>query len=414
VQSPASGTREEGQGRAARLSRRFTLPQLRSPFRSARSEVRARLQADQAADNKTRAYHPAGIRAGLRATWTRLKPNLAELVRYPSALFGVIVIAFLVLLAVTTMIEVPYQRAVVAWRGHEADWFRNPRLAKPEWINLFRRDKLPASLFLDSRQPEYEPQVTVIDADMRELAFSFPIQYDYSMPPQDFFLNTHIRYGQKMPLIALTWVRPDGREIDLGSFSPRLSGIHYPLADERVQRRLRGQTVLEAMFGGEQPLTGEYELKAYAFVFEDEADVDIEVIMQGYLHGLAGTDQYRRDIMFAIRWGAVVALAFGLLGAIATNLISMMLAAAGVWLSGPVDWFVQRLTEVMMILPLLPVAIMVYILYSKSIWMILGIVVLLTIFSTTLRAYRAAFLQIKNAPYVESALAYGPGTGASS
>jgi peptide/nickel transport system permease protein len=403
-----SGSKSEnGLGRSARLGG----PRLRNPFQRDRSIPAARAKdPTSAADRSQARLRWADLSTSVRTSWDRLKPNLVELWRYPSAILGAAIILGLVMLAVSTLINVPYRQAIVAWRGHEADWYRNPRFAKPAWINYFRSEKLPESVFLDSRDPDIERTVTVVDADMREIAFSFPIHFDYNVLPQDFFINSHIRYSQKLPLISLAWVRPDGVEIDLGGFTPRTSGLHYPLADERVQRRLRGQTVLEGMFGGEQPLAGDYELKAYAYVFEEDADVDLEVILPGYVHGLAGTDQNRRDLMFAIRWGAVVALAFGLLGAVATNLISMILAATGVWLSGWVDGLIQRVTEVMMILPVLPMVMMVYILYSKSIWMILSIVVLLTIFSTTLRNYRSAFLQIKNAPYIESAQAYGTGS----
>jgi peptide/nickel transport system permease protein len=404
-----SGSKSEnGLGRSARQGR----PRLRNPFRHDPSIPAAMAKdSSSAAGSSGASLRWADLLVSMQTSWQRLKPNLVELWRYPSAIFGVAIILGLVALAVSTMISVPYQQAIIAWRGHEADWYRNPRYAKPAWINLFRSDKLPESIFLDSQGPAVTRTVTVIDADMREIAFSFPFQYNYNSLPQNFFVNVDVVYTEKLPLISLVWVQPDGQELDLGGFTQKTSGMHYPLSDERVQRRLRGQEVLTAMFGGEQPIPGDYELKAFAYVFEDSSNVEMEMILQGQVHGLAGTDQNRRDLMFAIRWGAVVALAFGLLGAVATNLISMILAATGVWLSGWVDGIIQRITEVMMILPVLPMVMMVYILYSKSIWMILSIVVLLTIFSTTLRNYRSAFLQIKNAPYIESAQAYGTGSG---
>ena len=52
---------------------------------------------------------------------------------------------------------------------------------------------------------------------------------------------------------------------------------------------------------------------------------------------------------------------------------------------------------------------MVYTLYSKSFWVLLGVVVLLSIFGASLKTYRASFLQLKQAPYVEAAQAYGAG-----
>ena len=60
-----------------------------------------------------------------------------------------------------------------------------------------------------------------------------------------------------------------------------------------------------------------------------------------------------------------------------------------------------------MVVPTLPVAILVYIMYSKTIWAILGVMVWMSIFGSTMRSYRAAFQQMRASPYVEAALAYG-------
>jgi peptide/nickel transport system permease protein len=106
-------------------------------------------------------------------------------------------------------------------------------------------------------------------------------------------------------------------------------------------------------------------------------------------------------------WGTPIALAFGFLGAITTCILSMMIAAFGVWFDGWVDSTIQRLTEINMIIPTLPIAITIFYLYSKSIWVILGVIILLSIFGSAIKTYRAAFLQVKEAPYIEAAKAYG-------
>jgi peptide/nickel transport system permease protein len=51
--------------------------------------------------------------------------------------------------------------------------------------------------------------------------------------------------------------------------------------------------------------------------------------------------------------------------------------------------------------------VLVYILYSKSIWVILAVMVLMNIFGNSLKEYRAMFMQFKEAPYIEAAMAYG-------
>jgi len=64
---------------------------------------------------------------------------------------------------------------------------------------------------------------------------------------------------------------------------------------------------------------------------------------------------------------------------------------------------------VVMMLPLLPILIMVGTFYSRSIWVILGVTILLSIFGSGIKTYRAVFMQIRESPYVEAAQAYGAG-----
>jgi len=108
-------------------------------------------------------------------------------------------------------------------------------------------------------------------------------------------------------------------------------------------------------------------------------------------------------------WGAPVALAFGLLAALGTTLITMIIAAIGTWYGGWVDELIQRITEVNLVLPFLPILIMIGTFYSRSIWVILMAVIMLSIFGSGIKGYRAVFLQIKESPYVEAARAYGAG-----
>jgi peptide/nickel transport system permease protein len=130
-------------------------------------------------------------------------------------------------------------------------------------------------------------------------------------------------------------------------------------------------------------------------------------VVYGTVRGLAGTDNARRDLHSLCFRGLPVALVFGLLGTLFTSLLAITISAIGVWYSGWVDELIQRVTDMSMILPTLPIVILVYLLFSKSIWVTLGVVILINTFSSGIKNYRAAFLQIKNAPYIEAARAYG-------
>jgi peptide/nickel transport system permease protein len=158
-------------------------------------------------------------------------------------------------------------------------------------------------------------------------------------------------------------------------------------------------------------LPGTYIMKIEGSTFEAESTVDVEFVLHGKVSGWAGTDHRRRDLGIALLWGTPIALAFGLLAALGTSITTMVIAAIGVWYSSWVDEIIQRITEVNLVLPFLPILIMISTFYSRSIWLILGATIVLSIFGYGIKTYRAIFMQVKESPYVEAARAYGAKDG---
>jgi peptide/nickel transport system permease protein len=206
---------------------------------------------------------------------------------------------------------------------------------------------------------------------------------------------------------------PDGREIRVGDVTLRPSEAYRISQDARLQRRLGGLNPEVGLFADpadpSRPVQGRYELRVAGLVFEEEADMEARFVAYGQVHGWAGTDHLRRDLGVGLLWGAPIALSFGLLAAVGTIVTTMFVAAMGVWFGGWVDAAIQRITEVNIILPFLPILIMVGTFYSRSIWVLLVVVIALSIFSAGIKTYRAIFLQVKQAPYIEAARAYGAG-----
>jgi peptide/nickel transport system permease protein len=155
------------------------------------------------------------------------------------------------------------------------------------------------------------------------------------------------------------------------------------------------------------PMKGTYKVVVSAYTFESGSSVDVELVLHGNLSGWAGTDHMRRDIGIALLWGTPIALAFGLLGALGTTLTTIAIAAIGSWYRGWIEEFIQRVTEVNLLLPFLSILIMVGTFYSRSIWVILGVTILLNIFGAGIKTYRAVFMQIMEASYIEAARSYG-------
>jgi len=130
-------------------------------------------------------------------------------------------------------------------------------------------------------------------------------------------------------------------------------------------------------------------------------------VVYGQVHGLAGTDHRRRDLMIALLWGTPIALSFGFLAAVGSTMTTFTISAIGSWFGGWLDALIQRLTEINSVLPTLPILILVGTFYTRNIWVILGIVIALGIFSLGIKTYRSMFLQVKEMAYIEAAHAYG-------
>ncbi len=356
---------------------------------------------------------PTGLGHGLVQLARGLPTALRALVRYPSALFALVLILLLFAVSIHTVLTSPLDEAIDEWRETNKEWYTRPRNAQPTWVNLFRFKDLPPTIMMSNGEGGATKSVEVVSDQMTEIQLLFPVDYNYGALPQDFLVLLDAEFDRKHPHVVLTWITPDGREIELASFAQTTPKLTYQLSSaDRYGRKLLGAEPVKAIFyapdSEEDALVeGRYTLRVEGFVFEEDADLEATFILIGQVYGLAGTDDQRRDLMIPLRWGTPVALAFGLLGAVGTTLASLTVAAVGTWFGGWVDELVQRLTEVNMILPALPIAIMVYLAYSKSIWVILAVMILLSIFGSAVKNYRAAFLQVKEAPYVEAAKAYG-------
>jgi len=351
---------------------------------------------------------------------TALRSRLRLMRRYPSVVVGMVIIGVLIIVSIVTPIAIPYDEAVRLWRGGEDMWAENPRNAWPVWYNWINRSKLPATIAFDSAQGDGERVVEVTSAETREERFIYEFDFPYDAFPPELIIFSEASYEAKPPFIEMLWFTPDGREIRAGEFTPGPSSSFRFAQDSRLQRRLERSTGIndvpaeQGLFDdpeqeGLQPLKGTYRLEVNAVLFEEGSQVETTFISYGLVHGWAGTDHRRRDLLVGLLWGTPLAMAFGLLAALGTTVTTMSIAAIGVWFGGWLDAFIQRLTEVNNIIPLLPVLIMVGTLYSRSIWVMLGLVVVFSIFGLSIKNYRSIFLQVRELPYIDAARAYGAG-----
>ncbi len=357
-----------------------------------------------------------------------LKSFFREIKYYPSAIVGLLIILFLIVLSIYAVIAIPYSKAIVLWRGSSDIWYRNPKNAPPAWVNYFRTKKLPETIDLDSRQEGVVERTEKPLSNGKQIELTYTFDYQADEFPDDLVLYFFPTYQEKQPFVTGEWYTPDGRKIRLGNFAINQGYTFRFTQDKDLARRLK--RVLKRELPAEvglfvdpaslpedpeaqvenkdlRPLKGKYTVHLTITTFEKNDDVDAELLVYGKVYGIAGTDHLRRDLKVGLLWGAPVAMAFGLISALVIGISTMVIAAIGVWYGGIVDDLIQRLTEINMVLPFLPILIMVGIFISRSLWTIMLVTIALSIFGSGIKSYRAMFLQLRASPYIEAAQAYG-------
>ena len=344
-----------------------------------------------------------------------LREAFKEFTQYPSAIMGLVIITALIVLSIYTVIAIPYSEGMRLWRGGEDIWIENPRNARPSWVNFFLKERLPQTIIVDT-QPGAAKVGQPLSGGMRAVEMTLAFDYPYDAFPSEINLFLKAKFKENRPYVSFFWLTPDGQRIPLGERSVRASERYSISLDRHLAQRLGRRppeiglfTKPNATVDNAVPLKGRYQLQIEGFFFEEGSNLEAKLVVYGQVYGLAGTDHRRRDIMVALLWGTPVALAFGFLAAVGSTLTTLLIAAIGVWFGRWVDAVIQRITEVNAILPVLPILIMIGIFYSRSLWVMLGAIILLSIFSLGIKTYRSILLQVKESPYIEAARTYGTG-----
>jgi len=334
--------------------------------------------------------------------------------KYPLAAVGLLVIFVLFIVAVGTVIAFPYEEAVAYWHGEH--WMEAPRLARPVWFNLFRKEKLPQSVFFDSTRETANGQMHREQLEgndnYQEVQLTFDFEFNGDEFPQDLIFSFSTDFEEKAPFAIILMVTPDGRELELKK-GRIVDKMNYALSDEDNDRinKPKEFTSIQRVFGDptldlSRPLKGTYQVKVNTYLFDEGSDMDMRGVLHGQVFGLFGTDTHRRNLTVAMLWGTPVVLTFALMGALVTAL-TILLAAISAWYGGFLDEVLQRITEINITIPTIMVAVMVYILYSQSIWVIMTVIILMNVFGNALKEYRAMFIQLREQPYIEAAKSYG-------
>jgi peptide/nickel transport system permease protein len=124
---------------------------------------------------------------------------------------------------------------------------------------------------------------------------------------------------------------------------------------------------------------------------------------------LLGTNDIGQDIFSELIYGTRVSLTIGFLAALCTVFIGTLIGVVSGFLGGAVDEILMRFTDVIMILPSIPLLILLMALFGKQSFFIMILSIAILGWTGTARLVRSSTLSIKERTYVEASKAIGAG-----
>ena len=122
---------------------------------------------------------------------------------------------------------------------------------------------------------------------------------------------------------------------------------------------------------------------------------------------LLGTNDIGQDIFSELLYGTRVSLTIGFMAAIFTVTIGTLIGVVAGFMGGSVDEVLMRFTDIVMILPNIPLLILLMAIIGKSSFLIMILAISLTGWTGTARMVRSTTLSIKERMFVEASKAIG-------
>ena len=343
-------------------------------------------------------------------TWKEFKRSKIGLV-------GLAILAILAGVSIVAITTIPLD-TFKQWQN-PSQWTSYPRAAMPSWTNFFASEKLPEHMILR------DPEILVQTSDgIKVVTHTYIFNYGYDDFPNDFMLNFVTKYHATPPLLQLSVTRPDDNSFELARVSlPFAQTAEYlytgtifstdSLVKSGIANHLskysfpvdqsQPQVVIFSSTEKLSVLKGGYRISVAFFLFDNTDEViDSNLIIGGKVYGLLGTDELRRDLSIGIVWGTPLALFIGVSVSSISVIIGMIYGVISGYKGRNTDEVMMRANDIIYALPALPVLILLAVAIGKSIFLIVGYLIIFGWVGIA-KVARSMALQIKNLQYIEAA-----------
>jgi len=135
---------------------------------------------------------------------------------------------------------------------------------------------------------------------------------------------------------------------------------------------------------------------------------DLQVRLYGTSFGILGTDQLGRDIFSQLVYGASLSLYIGLLTSIISVVLGLVIGLAAGYLGRLADEVMMRFTDMLLVLPNLPLMIVLVAVLGAN---LTNLIVILSVLGWMgfARTVRSQVLSLRERPFIEAAKAIGAG-----
>jgi ABC-type dipeptide/oligopeptide/nickel transport system permease subunit len=132
----------------------------------------------------------------------------------------------------------------------------------------------------------------------------------------------------------------------------------------------------------------------------------VKTSVKGMIWGFMGTDYQGHDVWSRVVHGVKISLAIGMISAVVSLSLGVLVGVASGYLGGTADELMMRFVDLLMALPVLPLLMVLTSKFGRNIWYIVLFVAFFG-WQGLSRVIRSKVLSLREAPFVESAMASG-------